>query len=67
MGGEMMMNTAISASADFTSPSAGEVARSAGEGAFLLAVPRKGPLTRPKTVDLSPQGEVALSRPEYRA
>jgi hypothetical protein len=38
-----------------------------GGGPFLLAVPRKGPLTRPKTVDLSPQGEVALSRPEYRA
>ncbi len=27
-----------------------------GEGAFLLTASRKGPLTRPKRVDLSPEG-----------
>jgi hypothetical protein len=40
----------------FTSPFGGEVGRRPGEGAFLLTASRKGPLTRPKRVDLSPEG-----------
>jgi hypothetical protein len=58
MGGEMMDSIAYHGL--ITSPFGGEVARSAGEGAFLLIAPGKGPFTRPKRADLSPQGEVTL-------
>ena len=41
----------------FTSPFGGEVgAKRRVRGPFSIAESRKGPLTRPKSVDLSPKG-----------
>ncbi len=63
MDGEMMISTECDERALFTSPFGGEVgAQRRVRGAFLGLVRGEGRLTRPKTVDLSPQGEVALPR-----
>ncbi|KRA46175.1 hypothetical protein ASD80_18110 [Devosia sp. Root635] len=50
----------------FTSPFGGEVAlKGRVRGPLPGEVRGEGPLTRPKRVDLSPKGEVALARQEY--
>ncbi|MET3899815.1 hypothetical protein ABIB57_003777 [Devosia sp. UYZn731] len=48
----------------FTSPFGGEVgAQRRVKGPLARTSPSKGPLTRPKRVDLSPKGEVKVGRP----
>jgi len=59
-----MMRQALSSGAFFTSPFGGEVgAQRRVRGPLANSVAYEGPLTRPKRVDLSPQGEVKGVRP----
>ncbi|ODT83117.1 MAG: hypothetical protein ABS76_04095 [Pelagibacterium sp. SCN 64-44] len=54
-----MMRQERSSGAFFTSPFGGEVgAQRRVRGALANSVTHEDPLTRPKRVDLSPQGEV---------